>query len=113
MIAKQLLGGCYVHGVKYLETSRGVAFSGILTMDGEDIGMVENSGTGGATTIQLHEPDKREELTKRIEAHFVENGKWEKYQTMADEFFANELLDVHDFGKVLTDEDRDQLLNSK
>lgn len=110
MIPKALLMGCYVYGVRYLETSRGVAFSGILKMDGEDIGMVEKSGTASATTIQLHEPEKREELTKRIQVYFEENGKWEDYQTMPDEFFANELLDVHDFGKVLTDKERDELL---
>lgn len=57
-----------------------------------------------------NEPEKRGELTKRIQSHFEKNGKWKEYQTMADEFFANELLDVHDFGKVLTDKERDELL---
>jgi hypothetical protein len=35
--------------IKYLETSRGVAFTADLLLDGVKVGSIENTGQGGAT----------------------------------------------------------------
>ena len=41
-------------GVKYLETPRGVAYTGNITEDGETIGNFHQAGCGGCTDVDVN-----------------------------------------------------------
>jgi len=54
------------NSIKYLETSRGVAFTANLHEKGTDkmVGMVEQAGRGGATTFDANDARTRELVEK-------------------------------------------------
>lgn len=101
------LNGVSVKSVEYLNTSRGVAFTASLFLDNQKIGFIENSGTGGPTSVFIEIKEAREEFSIRMKEYFknLNDEPVEEEST-----FADHLLDVHDFGKVLSDEEKLQLL---
>ena len=70
--------------IAYLETSRGVAFTASLLLDGKKIGLVENRGNGGATTGDLDNP----QLTRTLLRSTIE-----RLDTTEESFFEG-LMDV-------------------
>ena len=70
--------------IKYLKTSRGVAFTANLLLKGKKIGIIENGGTGGATISRVDSSEGRKQLALDISSS-VHN---------IEEFFLDNLMDV-------------------
>lgn len=101
------LNGVHVENVEYFGTSRGVAFTGKVFLDNQKVGTLENKGNGGATSFYIENKEAREEFAIRMKEYFTK----ENIQPIEEEStFAEHLLDLHDFGKVLTDEEKMKLL---
>jgi reverse gyrase len=98
--------GIYVTEVNYLETSRGIAYTAPLFMDNQKVGLIENRGDGGATFIYV-DSEYRNEFYKRMNEYLKENNIT---GAMAEETFAEHIIDVFEYGKVLTDEEKESLL---
>lgn len=124
------LNGIRMVDVKYLETSRGIAYTGTILMDGEVVGDVEHRGDGGMLNVYFADKEKRIEFVKRAVTYLEETEGQvptlsEVYKGESDAFiqhhidmqieeaFAEVLLDVHDFGKVLTEEEKMEFLLGK
>lgn len=103
---KRDIKGIYITEVNYLETSRGVAYTAPLYMDGKKIGTIENKGDGGVTSIFVKEYS--EELNRRIDEYLKEKSNKEVYDKKEE--FANDVIDIFEFGKVLTEEEKEKLL---
>jgi len=64
--------------IKYLETSRGVAFTADLLENGNTVGVVENAGRGGATFVDLDD-GMGSDIHARLEEASTEDGGTEWY----------------------------------
>jgi hypothetical protein len=107
MAEKKTLNGVHVENVQYLSTSRGVAFTAVLYLDDQKIGMVENRGEGGPTSVDITDQEAKEEFYIRMQEYFVQQN----IQPVEEESeFVDHLLDLHDFGRVLTEEEKWQLI---
>jgi len=102
-MSNQTVNRVSVKNVSYLETSRGVAYTAPIYLDEQEIGLIENRGDGGATTIFI-EKDYREEFNQCMHEYFKENPVDAK--GMEEEVFADVLLDIYEFGRVLTEEEK-------
>lgn len=71
--------------IKYLETSRGVAFTADLLENGLKVGIIENTGRGGATFVDLHDG-----MGSDIHARLEEAAK----PSDGVEWYLEELMDV-------------------
>ena len=80
-------------GIKYLKTSRGMAFTAHLLQSGTDVhmGMVEQRGVGGATTFLGATPHV-DKMVRAIADHFeIDVGMlMEYYMDIAEGFFEAE-----------------------
>ena len=95
--------GIKIADLQYSEHSRGVSHYGKIEMDGIFIGTVENKGYEIVSTVSIL-PDAREEFHKRMKEYMTEND-----MEVHQETFMEHLLDVYDFGKVLTEDEKNQL----
>lgn len=84
-----------------LETSRGVAYTARITMDGNVVGLLENEGNGGYTSVKI-DLEYRGEFHSRVVAYFTEihfdltdEEEYAIYYT-----FAEHLLDIYEQGEV-------------
>lgn len=103
------INGIKVAAINYMETSRGVAYVAPILMDEKPIGKIENLGDGGMTRMYI-DFEVRSEFYKRKDEYFREQGI-PIYEDGRDfEIFADHLIDVKEFGRVLTDEEKLKLL---
>lgn len=54
--------------IKFLETSRGVAFTASIYLDGKRVGTVENSGTGGCNNYHWKDDKAGKAITEHAES---------------------------------------------
>lgn len=108
MANNKSLEGIRVGEVKYTETSRGVAIDAVVYLDDVKVGYLENRGDGGATSIFIEPGEARTTFKMRRDSYFGANNIEDT--GLSDEIFADHLLDVHDFGKVLTDDEKMKFL---
>ncbi|MFE8701227.1 hypothetical protein ACFYKX_11530 [Cytobacillus sp. FJAT-54145] len=101
----QAIHGISIKSISYLETSRGVAYTAPLLLDGKEVGTIENQGNGGATMIRMNH-EAQEEFQSRMNTYFAEQNL-----ETDEEVFAEHLIDVHEFGRVLTEEEKEVILN--
>jgi len=76
--------------IKYLTTSRGVAFTADLLFNGDKVGMVENRGIGGATTADISIGDNLPSIRDALKEAWSSNS--EKF--WAEEAFLDHLMDL-------------------
>lgn len=124
------LNGVRIVDVKYFETSRGVAYTGSILIDEEVVGSVEHRGDGGMLHVIFADKTMRSEFVKRAVSYLEETeaqvatlgdtykGESEAFvqhhiDRQITETFAEALIDVHDFGKVLTEEEKMEFLLGK
>ena len=74
--------------IKYLETSRGIAFTAELLEDGKKVGVVENRGDGGATFFFIDLSARSNNVDQRLEACLTED------HGLGLESYLDELMDV-------------------
>lgn len=84
-----------------INTSNGVAYSAQITMDGSIVGILENEGRGGYTSVKI-DPEYREEFHNRVTEYFKEL-EWDISDT--EEYaiyytFSEHLIDVYEEGEV-------------
>ncbi|MBL4952057.1 hypothetical protein JK635_07515 [Neobacillus sp. YIM B02564] len=105
------LKGLRVSRVDYHETSRGIAYTAPIYINNTKVGLVENRGDGGMTRL-LVEPEYRKEVASRIKAYFEDETKIHEqtHEDVREEVFAGYLIDLFEFGKVFTSEEKEQLL---
>src|SRR5690606_5750682 len=101
----KLLEGCYVNSVNYFETGRGIAFSAKLFLDGKEIGTIYNDGTGGCTYERITMNEMRQELIERSKNHMKAYDPQIVHDSLVVESFLNHLMDMHDFGRIISDEE--------
>lgn len=106
MTAKTLKG-MRIKKINYLETSRGVAYTAPMLLDEKEIGSIENNGEGGPTDIRVY-GESRQELQERMNAYFKENNI--EFLGTKEEEFAEHLIDLYEYGKVLTEDEKFELL---
>lgn len=101
----KLLEGCYVDSVKYFETGRGIAFTAGIFLDGKEIGTIHNDGIGGCTYERIANKEIRQELKERSKNHIKAHGLEILHDSLIVETFLNHLMDMHDFGRIISDEE--------
>ena len=103
--------GIEIKGIDYEVSDRGVAFVAPLFMDNQEIGTIENKGNGGLTTFCVSNEEAYAELIKRIDQYFIEIGE-EIPVAIRKDRFAESIIDMFEFGKILTDEESVKFINS-
>lgn len=63
--------GISISHYNQMETSRGIAYSGKVYVDGKEVGMFENQGNGGCTTLRVPRQTE-EEIEKRRLQYYTE-----------------------------------------
>lgn len=61
-----------------METSRGVAWTGVLYRDGSAVGTVEDDGNGGAPYVHIDTPEERALWSATIQAAYPANSMGEE-----------------------------------
>ena len=98
--------------IKYLVTSRGVAFTADLLEDGVKVGTVENTGCGGATFPQIDAGWDSDTMERLEEASDKSGGtEWylEELMDVAENVNIRELMDgaenvnVRELGQFIKD----------
>ena len=100
-MSENQIKGIRIEGYRSLETSDGVAYSARIILDGKVVGMLENGGRGGYTSVNIN-TEYLEEFRKRVNEYFKEL-KWDISDTeeyAIDYTFSEHLIDVYEEGKV-------------
>jgi hypothetical protein len=90
----------------YHNTREGVSFYANVLMDGQIIGHIENTGTGGSTDIRIIKRDKIEEFYEKVKLYFsyTLGYKMEGVSLHSlDYTFAEHLLDMKENGHITND----------